>query len=163
MSDNPSSPILLFDSGVGGLTVYDALREVLPQAPVIYAADLAGLPYGTKTEAQIAAVEEARGRIIESYTEETLVEAIAVELERSHGFYPALDRRLVAAVRASVEEGETALIPLGDAAGDLSESANDEVEDDPDLRDAEDLLAGREPRALRSAVVELERAEDESN
>lgn len=112
----------------------------------------------------LAAVEEARGRIIESYTEETLVEAIAVELERSHGFYPALDRRLVAAVRASVEEGETALIPLGDEASEgASESTNDEVEHDPDLRDAEDLLAGREPRALRSAVVELERAEDESN
>jgi hypothetical protein len=112
----------------------------------------------------LAAVEEARGRIIESYTEETLVEAIAVELERSHGFYPALDRRLVAAVRASVEEGETALIPLDEAVEDrTSESANIEVEDDPDLRDAEDLLAGREPRALRSAVVALERAEDDSN
>ena len=112
----------------------------------------------------LAAVEEARGRIIESYTEETLVEAIAVELERSHGFYPALDRRLVAAVRASVEEGETALIPLDEAVEDrTSESANIEVEDDPDLRDAEDLLAGREQRALRSAVVALERAEDDSN
>jgi hypothetical protein len=112
----------------------------------------------------LAAVEEARGRIIESYTEETLVEAIAVELERSHGFYPALDHRLVAAVRASLEEGETALIPLDEEAGErASESANIEVEDDPDLRDAEDLLAGREPRALRSAVVALERAEDESN
>ncbi|MFM9128344.1 MAG: hypothetical protein ACKOPF_00585 [Candidatus Limnocylindrus sp.] len=112
----------------------------------------------------LAAVEEARGRIIESYTEETLVEAIAVELERSHGFYPALDRNLVAAVRASLEEGETALIPLDEEAGErASESANIEVEDDPDLRDAEDLLAGREPRALRSAVVALERAEDDSN
>lgn len=112
----------------------------------------------------LAAVEEARGRIIESYTEETLVEAIAVELERSHGFYPALDRRLVAAVRASMEEGETALIPLSDEAGDdASESADDLGEGDPDLKDAEDLLAGREPRALRSAVVEIERAEDESN
>lgn len=112
----------------------------------------------------LAAVEEARGRIIESYTEETLVEAIAVELERSHGFYPALDHRLVAAVRASLEEGETALIPLDEEAGErASESANIEVEDDPDLRDAEDLLAGREPRALRSAVVALERAEDDSN
>ena len=112
----------------------------------------------------LAAVEEARGRIIESYTEETLVEAIAVELERSHGFYPALDHRLVAAVRASLEEGETALIPLDEEAGECaSESANIEVEDDPDLRDAEDLLAGREPRALRSAVVALERTEDESN
>ncbi|WP_086619819.1 glutamate racemase [Erythrobacter tepidarius] len=63
-----SSPILLFDSGVGGLTVYDALREVLPQAPVIYAADLAGLPYGSKTEAQIAArVAGLLGRMAERF------------------------------------------------------------------------------------------------
>jgi len=58
----------------------------------------------------LAMVEEARGRIIESYEEDSLVEAIALELERSHGFYPALDHRLQAAVRASTEEGETALI-----------------------------------------------------
>jgi glutamate racemase len=65
---DPASPILLFDSGVGGLTVYDALREVLPHAPVIYAADLAGLPYGTKTEAQIAArVAGLLGRMAERY------------------------------------------------------------------------------------------------
>lgn len=51
----PDSPILLFDSGVGGLTVLAALREVLPEAPVIYAADIAGLPYGAKSEAEVAA------------------------------------------------------------------------------------------------------------
>lgn len=68
MPDNPASPILLFDSGVGGLTVYDTLREVLPDAPVIYAADLAGLPYGTKTEAQIAArVAGLLGRMAERF------------------------------------------------------------------------------------------------
>lgn len=50
-----SAPILLFDSGVGGLTVLAELRKVLPDAPVIYAADTAGLPYGGKTEAEIAA------------------------------------------------------------------------------------------------------------
>lgn len=49
------APILLFDSGVGGLTVLAELRKLLPDAPVIYAADLAGLPYGEKTEAEIAA------------------------------------------------------------------------------------------------------------
>lgn len=65
---DPAAPILLFDSGVGGLTVYDALRKVLPDAPVIYAADLAGLPYGTKTEAQIAArVAGLLGRMAERY------------------------------------------------------------------------------------------------
>jgi glutamate racemase len=49
------SPILLFDSGVGGLSVLAEVRKLLPQAPVIYAADNAGLPYGGKSEAEIAA------------------------------------------------------------------------------------------------------------
>lgn len=49
------APILLFDSGVGGLSVLAELRKLLPDAPVIYAMDNAGLPYGTKTEAQVAA------------------------------------------------------------------------------------------------------------
>jgi glutamate racemase len=55
MTPAPDAPILLFDSGVGGLTVLAELRAVLPEAPVLYAADLAGLPYGSKTEAQVAA------------------------------------------------------------------------------------------------------------
>ena len=65
---NPSSPILLFDSGVGGLTVLGELRSLLPQAPVIYAADMAGLPYGEKNEAEIAArVCGLLGRMAERY------------------------------------------------------------------------------------------------
>ncbi|MEO7384048.1 MAG: glutamate racemase [Novosphingobium sp.] len=52
---DPAAPLLLFDSGVGGLSVLADLRKVLPQAPVIYAADLAGLPYGDKSEAEVAA------------------------------------------------------------------------------------------------------------
>ena len=52
---NPNSPILLFDSGVGGLTVLAEVRKILPEAPVIYAADIAGLPYGAKSEAEVAA------------------------------------------------------------------------------------------------------------
>ena len=65
---NSSSPILLFDSGVGGLTVLGELRKVLPDAPVIYAADMAGLPYGAKSEAEIAArVAGLLGRMAERY------------------------------------------------------------------------------------------------
>jgi len=52
---DPAAPILLFDSGVGGLSVLAQLRKLMPDAPVIYASDNAGLPYGNKTEAQIAA------------------------------------------------------------------------------------------------------------
>ncbi len=50
-----AQPILLFDSGVGGLSVLAEVRKILPDAPIIYAADNAGLPYGGKTEAEIAA------------------------------------------------------------------------------------------------------------
>ena len=63
-----AAPILLFDSGVGGLTVLAELRKLLSEAPVIYAADIAGLPYGGKTEAEIAArVAGLLGRLSERF------------------------------------------------------------------------------------------------
>ncbi len=63
-----AAPILLFDSGIGGLTVLAELRKLLPQAPVIYAADHAGLPYGEKSEAEIAArVAGLLGLLAERY------------------------------------------------------------------------------------------------
>lgn len=68
MPPEPSSPILLFDSGIGGLSVLGELRNAIPQAPIIYAADMAGLPYGTKSEAEIAArVAGLLGRMAERY------------------------------------------------------------------------------------------------
>lgn len=44
-----SSPIGVFDSGIGGLSVIKALREQLPNEDVIYLGDTARVPYGTKT------------------------------------------------------------------------------------------------------------------
>jgi glutamate racemase len=62
------APVLIFDSGVGGLTVLGELRKLLPEAPIIYAADIAGLPYGAKSEAEIAArVSGLLGRMAERY------------------------------------------------------------------------------------------------
>jgi len=46
--------ILVFDSGVGGLSVLGAIRAVLPGLAVTYVADNAGFPYGTKTEIEVA-------------------------------------------------------------------------------------------------------------
>ncbi|MEO5705709.1 MAG: glutamate racemase [Alteraurantiacibacter sp.] len=64
----PDSPILIFDSGVGGLTVLAEARKLLPQASYIYVADRAALPYGDKTEAEIAArVCGLLGRLAERY------------------------------------------------------------------------------------------------
>ncbi len=48
------SPIGVFDSGVGGLTVLRALRAVLPDRDFIYLGDTARLPYGTKSADSVA-------------------------------------------------------------------------------------------------------------
>lgn len=61
-------PLLFFDSGVGGLSVLTAAQRLLPHAPIVYAADNAGYPYGTKSEAEIAArVPALLGRLVERY------------------------------------------------------------------------------------------------
>src|SRR4051812_8623293 len=61
-------PLLSFDSGVGGLSVLAATRKLLPNAPIVYAADSAGYPYGTKSEAEIASrVPALLGRLVERY------------------------------------------------------------------------------------------------
>lgn len=44
-----SSPIIVLDSGLGGLTVVKAIRRSLPQEDVLYFGDTARLPYGSKT------------------------------------------------------------------------------------------------------------------
>lgn len=52
----------IFDSGVGGLTVLEALRQRLPSESFVYLGDTARLPYGTKTAATVQryAVNAAR-------------------------------------------------------------------------------------------------------
>jgi hypothetical protein len=104
----------------------------------------------------LAMVETARSRVMETFTEETLIEAIAAELEREHDFAAAVDARLVAAVGVSSEEGETRLL-AHDGAGGLA--VDEGEEEDPDLAIAEALLAGREPSGLRTALVDLEKNE----
>lgn len=67
-SPAPDAPILFFDSGLGGLTVLGPTRALLPTAPFVYAADYAGLPYGRKTNEELAArVPALLGRLVERY------------------------------------------------------------------------------------------------
>lgn len=55
MKKEASAPIGVFDSGIGGLTVAHAIRQLLPQENMIYFGDTAHLPYGDKSEAAIQA------------------------------------------------------------------------------------------------------------
>lgn len=68
------APLLFFDSGIGGLSVLDATRSLLPLAPIVYAGDSAGFPYGTRSEAEIAArVPALLGRLVERYRPRLIV------------------------------------------------------------------------------------------
>ncbi len=52
-SEKTNLPIGIFDSGVGGLTVYRALHDRLPDERFIYLGDTARVPYGTKSLATV--------------------------------------------------------------------------------------------------------------
>jgi|SRR5437660_170578 len=47
------SPIVVLDSGLGGLTVVRAIRQVLPAEDIVYFGDTARLPYGSKSAATV--------------------------------------------------------------------------------------------------------------
>jgi glutamate racemase len=49
----PTSPIVVLDSGLGGLTVVRELRRRLPGEDILYFGDTARLPYGSKTAATV--------------------------------------------------------------------------------------------------------------
>jgi len=95
-------PLLVFDSGVGGLSVLGAIRALLPAAPLVYAADSAGYPYGTKRPAEIEArVPALLGRLAERFDPELIViacnTASTIALDAVRG---ALDLPVVGTVPA---------------------------------------------------------------
>jgi len=90
-------------------------------------------------------VLEARSAVLRSFEEDTLVQAIANELERRHGFTFIHDARLRVSVLVSSEEGETAVVGLDDG------EAGDEEDEDED----DGVGSG-----FRSLVVDMERGPD---
>ncbi len=59
-------PIGIFDSGVGGLTVLDAIHKVLPHEHLLYLGDTARLPYGTKSQDTVATYAlQATAKLVE--------------------------------------------------------------------------------------------------
>jgi hypothetical protein len=61
-----------------------------------------------------ALVEQARTAIIDTYEEDTLVEAIARELERTHGFIYIGDEKLTASMAVGVDAADTFLVDQSD-------------------------------------------------
>jgi len=72
---DPKLPIGIFDSGVGGLTVYRALHERLPYERFVYLGDTARVPYGTKSLATVERYAVENSRFLESHGIKLLVVA----------------------------------------------------------------------------------------
>jgi glutamate racemase len=68
-------PIGIFDSGVGGLTVYRALHERLPNEHFVYLGDTARVPYGTKSLATVERYAIENARFLEAHGIKLLVVA----------------------------------------------------------------------------------------
>ncbi len=65
------------------------------------------------TPAQFAElVQAARRAVVETYEEDTIVEAVARELERSHGFTYISDEKLRASMSVGAEEEDTYLVEI---------------------------------------------------
>jgi glutamate racemase len=76
MSDAQPPTILVFDSGVGGLTVFREVRKARPDARFVYLADDAGFPYGNQPEAAlIARIAGVIGTAIEAHAPDLIVVA----------------------------------------------------------------------------------------
>ena len=75
-------------------------------------------------------VQTIRRRIQDIYIQDTLSEAIAVELERDHGFIHVSDDSLVASVNVSTEESENFLAQLEVDLADADEDDDDDDDDD---------------------------------
>ena len=71
----PESPIGIFDSGVGGLTVLKALRELLPGENLIYFGDTARVPYGTKSHRTIIKYSIQNTKLLEKFRVKMVVVA----------------------------------------------------------------------------------------
>jgi glutamate racemase len=58
------SPIGIFDSGIGGLTVLRAIHQLMPEEPLLYLADQAHVPYGPRSLGEVRQFSEAITRYL---------------------------------------------------------------------------------------------------
>jgi glutamate racemase len=114
---SPDAPILFFDSGVGGLSVLGPTRALLPNAPIVYAADSAAFPYGTKTDDELAArIPELLARLVERFAPRLVVVAcntastIALDHARAALDIPVVGT--VPAIKPAAEQSRSRVIAV---------------------------------------------------
>jgi glutamate racemase len=117
---NRHQPIGIFDSGVGGLTVYRALHERLPDERFVYLGDTARVPYGTKSLVTVERYAIENARFLESHGIKLLVVACNTASALA---LPAIRRAVSVEVIGVIEPGARAAVESNTVALNESEAA----------------------------------------
>ena len=107
---DPNLPIGIFDSGVGGLTVYRSLHERLPNEHFIYLGDTARVPYGTKSLSTVEryAIENA------TFLEGRGIKLLVVACNTASALaLPAIRAAVKVEVIGVIEPGAAAAVAVG--------------------------------------------------
>ena len=104
-----SLPIGIFDSGVGGLTVYRALHERLPNERFVYLGDTARVPYGTKSLATVERYAVENSRFLQAHGVKLLVVACNTASALA---LPAIRKAVKVPVMGVIEPGSRAAVEI---------------------------------------------------
>jgi len=117
LTNTALTKILVFDSGVGGLSILQALQETLPGCEYIYASDNEAFPYGTKSaEFLIARVERVLQALIKKNKPHIIVVAcntastLVLPHIRRHFTIPIVG--VVPAIKPAAQQSKTRVIGL---------------------------------------------------
>ncbi|MEG9531170.1 glutamate racemase [Mannheimia indoligenes] len=124
--------ILLYDSGMGGLTIYDEIRKVLPHAHYLYCFDNAFFPYSEKSETILI---ERAVKIVQKIAEKQPLDMVVVACNTaSTAVLPALREHFqfpivgtVPAIKPAAAISESKTIGLLATKGTVSRSYVDEL------------------------------------
>lgn len=104
---NDSRPIGVFDSGIGGLTVVKALRDLLPNESIYYVGDTARVPYGSKSAETVQRYGIELAEILIQENAKTLVVACNTV---SSVALPVLTKKFAVPVIGVIEPGVRAAL-----------------------------------------------------
>jgi glutamate racemase len=111
---SPGDPIGIFDSGVGGLSVLRAIRQLMPDESTLYFGDQVHVPYGPRTLEEVRAFSEAITRFLERSSKIIVVacnSASAAALEFLRGRFPEVDIvGMEPAVKPAAETTSTGMV-----------------------------------------------------
>ncbi|MES1926619.1 glutamate racemase [Salinisphaera sp. T31B1] len=127
-----SAPLLVFDSGVGGLSILAHIRRQLPKLPVVYAMDTAGYPYGERDDADLRArIPDVLARLTDRYRPRMVVVAcntastIALDAVRQRLSVPVVGT--VPAIKTAAERTASRVVGILGTAATVRQRYTDDL------------------------------------